>query len=149
MPAGKFHAERLRPLQMSACAYTGVPYFSKQPLAYRRRGLASACDNAMSGYRTPNPYGFKLLAHVQPYLVEGAQEMIDAGHHREAMLWIAAFCCIANTAIQQRTILRFANDIVRPDCDAAGSLAGLAGARCASCRWVGPRKGGGNGLLQR
>ena len=27
--------------------------------------------------------------------------MIAAGHHREAMLWIAAFSYIANTAIQQ------------------------------------------------
>jgi hypothetical protein len=34
-------------------------------------------------------------------VVEGAQELIDAGKHCEAMLWIVAFSYLANAAIQQ------------------------------------------------
>jgi len=46
------------------------------------------------------PFDFKLQAHVRPYIVAGAREMIDEGQHREAMFWIASFLIIAHTAIQ-------------------------------------------------
>jgi hypothetical protein len=61
---------------------------------------AAAFDKAVEVTRTPIPYQFKLHAYVKPYVIEGAQEMIDAGSHREAMLWIAVAVLLANNAIQ-------------------------------------------------
>jgi hypothetical protein len=61
---------------------------------------AAAFDKAVEVTRTPIPYQFKLHAYVKPYVIDGAQEMIDAGSHREAMAWIAGPLVIANTAIQ-------------------------------------------------
>lgn len=37
---------------------------------------------------------------MRPYVVEGAKEIIDEGHHREAMFWIAPGVVLSNTAIQ-------------------------------------------------
>jgi len=79
----------------------GVAHLSSQRVESFLEDCASAFDHAVAVYRTPIPYGFKLHAHVRPYLVDGAQEMIAAGNHREAMLWIMGFSYIANTAIQQ------------------------------------------------
>jgi hypothetical protein len=61
---------------------------------------AEAFDCAVRVTRTPVPFGFKLHAHVRPYVIDGMQEMIVAGYPREAMLWILAGMMIANGAIQ-------------------------------------------------
>jgi hypothetical protein len=37
---------------------------------------------------------------VRPYIIAGAQEMIDQGYHREAMFWISGFLSFANNALQ-------------------------------------------------
>jgi hypothetical protein len=79
----------------------GGAHLTRQQVESSLEDCASAFDHAVAVYRTPIPYGFKLHAHVRPYLVDGAQEMIAAGNHREAMLWIMGFSYIANTAIQQ------------------------------------------------
>jgi len=79
----------------------GVAHLTRQQVETSLEDCASAFGHAAAVYRTPILYGFKLHAHVRPYLVEGAQEMIAAGHHREAMLWLAVFFYIANTAIQR------------------------------------------------
>ena len=54
---------------------------------------------ALVVHRTPAPFDFKLHTYIRPYLVEGAQEMIEEGFHREAMLWIVGFLYLANTVI--------------------------------------------------
>jgi hypothetical protein len=51
---------------------------------------STAFDRAVEVYRTPIPIGFMLQAHLRPYLVQGSQEMIEQGQHREAMYWIMA-----------------------------------------------------------
>ncbi len=70
-----------------------------QAEAYLQDG-AAAFDKAVEVTRTPFPFQFKLHAYVKPYLIQGSQEMIDAGGQREAMLWIALSLLVANTAIQ-------------------------------------------------
>jgi hypothetical protein len=61
-----------------------------------------AFDRAVEVYRTPIPFSFALRAHLRPYHHEGALEMIDEGHHREAMFWIScldtAFLVLQNDA---------------------------------------------------
>ena len=57
---------------------------------------AQAFDRAIQVHRTRVPLDFKLQPHLRPYLVDGFQSLIDTGHHREAMPWIAigaSMCC--------------------------------------------------------
>ncbi len=61
---------------------------------------AAAFDLAVAVKDRWVPFEFKLQAHVRPYIVDGAREMIDEGQHCEAMFWIASFLIIAHTAIQ-------------------------------------------------
>lgn len=61
-----------------------------------------AYDRAVEVYRTHIPYGFALRAHLRPYYVEGALEMVAEGDHREAVFWITcldtAFLALENDA---------------------------------------------------
>ena len=61
---------------------------------------AEAFDIAVKVKRTPHPFGHKMYAHLRPYLVEGAQEMIEEGYYREAMGWTMAFYRAAMQIIQ-------------------------------------------------
>jgi hypothetical protein len=58
----------------------------------------TAFNRAVQVIRTPF-YGIHQDAY--PYLVEGSREMIDAGHHREAMFWIMLMHSLSNRAIQR------------------------------------------------
>ena len=59
-------------------------------------------DLATAVTKTPVPFQFKLQPSVCPYVVDGAQEMIDEGYWREAMFWIALFTMVAHGAIPGR-----------------------------------------------
>ena len=78
----------------------GVAQMSRAQVELCLFQCAVAFDKAVEVTRTPIPYQFKMHAYVKPYVIAGAQEMIDAGSHREAMLWIAVSILLANTAIQ-------------------------------------------------
>jgi hypothetical protein len=78
----------------------GSASFSREQVRTRLAECARAFDRAAKVYRTPIPPGFNLDPSVRPYLIEGSEEMISAGDHREAMLWIAAIHWIANLALQ-------------------------------------------------
>jgi hypothetical protein len=84
-----------RALDVFGCAHMT----RAQVESYLQAGIA-AFDRAAEVHRTPCPYGFKLHPHVRPYFLEATQEMIDEGHHREAVAWIWVFHYISNTAIQ-------------------------------------------------
>jgi hypothetical protein len=58
---------------------------------------AMAFDYAMRMFSPPMPF----QQHRRPYVVAGAQEMIEQGYCKEAMFWISRFLWMANTAIQQ------------------------------------------------
>jgi hypothetical protein len=58
-----------------------------------------AFDRAIEVKQTPSLFDFKLHSHVRPYAVQGSQQMIDEGYHREAMPWILAFYLVALLAI--------------------------------------------------
>ena len=63
--------------------------------------IQEAFRRAAAVYHTPIPHvGFKLRSDREPYYVAASQEMIDEGHHREAMLWMLGAIHLANTAIQ-------------------------------------------------
>ncbi len=57
-------------------------------------------DRAVAVKRSPSPFGFKLHAHIRPYLVEGTRELIEGGFHREAMWVFGIAYLMCNAAIQ-------------------------------------------------
>ena len=63
--------------------------------------IQEAFRRAVTVYQTPIPYvGHKLRPDREPYFIAASQEMIDEGHHREAMLWMLGALHLANTALQ-------------------------------------------------
>ena len=66
--------------------------------AYLRQA-AAAFDKAIEVKKTPSVLDFKLQAHIKPYLVDGSQQMIDEGYHREAMWWVEISYFVAMMAI--------------------------------------------------
>jgi hypothetical protein len=79
----------------------GCAHLSREQVEERLRECAEAFDRAVEVHRTPIPFGYKLHPHVRPYLVEGARELVDEGHPREAMPWIWSFHGIAHTALEK------------------------------------------------
>jgi hypothetical protein len=75
-------------LHEAALTIMGCAHLSRADVQTMQDQCAIAFDRAVEVYRTPTPYGFVMRPHLRPYHVEGAQEMIDEGNHREAMFWI-------------------------------------------------------------
>jgi hypothetical protein len=78
----------------------GYASLSRMQVESFHRDSIIAFDRAVEVCRSPVPYRFKLHTFVRPYFVEGVQEMIDEGNHREAMYWTMACLFISNNAIQ-------------------------------------------------
>ncbi len=87
-------------LQEELLALLGFAHLDRAWVEMYLQDAAEAFDRAVQVTRTPVPFAFKLQTHVRPYYIEGAQEMIEEGYPREAMLWILACLWTANGAIQ-------------------------------------------------
>ena len=83
-----------------ALTLLGSAHLNREQVESFLQESAMAFDRAVEVYSTPHPFGFKFQKHVRPYFVEGAQEMVDEGYHREAMCWILGIHCIAFSVIQ-------------------------------------------------
>ncbi len=94
------HAQERADLHEAALQLLGLAHLRRHQVEQYLRDCAEAFDRAVAVTRTPVPFQFKLQAHVRPYIIAGAQEMIDQGYHREAMFWISGFLMFANAAIQ-------------------------------------------------
>jgi hypothetical protein len=94
------HSQDRLDLHEELLTVLGYADMSPEKVGFYLQECAVAFDRAVAVKRTPSSWGFKLRPHIRPYAIEGAQEMIDEGHHREAMLWIEAFFAIALVAIQ-------------------------------------------------
>jgi len=49
-----------------------------------------AFDLAVATRRTPHPFQHKMHAHLRPYVIGSARDLLDTNSHREAMPWIHA-----------------------------------------------------------
>jgi hypothetical protein len=78
-----------RDLHEAVLELMGSARMSRDDVEAMLEKWAVAFDRAVEVRRTPTPYGFAVRAHLRPYYVEGTQEMIDEGNHREAVFWIA------------------------------------------------------------
>ncbi len=74
-------------LHEAALTLLGCAHLSRADVQAMQDQSVIAFDRAVEVYRTPTPYGFTMRPHLRPYYVEGTQEMIDEGNHREAVFW--------------------------------------------------------------
>jgi len=81
-------AHRRPDLHEAALIVMGSARMSRADVQGMLDQCVSAFDRAVEVYQTPVPFSFALRPHLRPYHVEGTQEMIDEGNHREAMFWI-------------------------------------------------------------
>jgi hypothetical protein len=72
-------------LELLGCAAMG-----RERAEWHLRGMTAAYDAAAAAYRTPYRFGSDVSAAARPISVDGTQELIDRGLHREAVFWIAA-----------------------------------------------------------
>jgi hypothetical protein len=64
-----------------------------------------AFERAVEVLRTTTPLSASYLRpHLRPYLLEGAQEMIGDGNHREAMFWILLYHAVSYHTLQIDTL---------------------------------------------
>ena len=94
------HAAGRRDLHEATLQLLGWAHLRRHEVEGYLHDCALAFDLATAVSRTPVPFQVKFQPHVRPYIIAGAQEMIEQGYHREAMFWIAGFLMFANTAIQ-------------------------------------------------
>ncbi len=94
------HAHGHAELHEAILRLLGFAHLSRQQVDRYLRDCAETFDQAVAVTRTPVPFQFKLQPHIRPYIIDGAQELIGQGYHREAMFWIGGFLIFANTAIQ-------------------------------------------------
>lgn len=87
-------------LHEEALKVLGYAGFTRPEVEGYLDGCAAAFDYATLVRRTAPLLAFKFQPHVRPYVVGGAREMIDAGYHREAMLWIEGLLLFSNLVIQ-------------------------------------------------
>src|SRR5262249_36536261 len=91
------HAAGRRDLHEAVLQLLGWAHLRRAEVEAYLGDCALAFDRAVAVTRTPVPFQFKLKPHVRPYIIAGAQEMIDQGYHREAMFWISGFLMFANS----------------------------------------------------
>ncbi len=72
-------------LELLGCAKLGA-----QRVEYHLAGLARTFDAAVAVSKTPFFFSTDITAAARPIAIEGSQELIRAGNHREAVFWIAA-----------------------------------------------------------
>jgi hypothetical protein len=81
----------------------GCAHMSQKQVEFYLHESTNAYDTAVEVKHTPpTNWLANIFIHpdVRPYLVNGAQEIIDDGSYRETMFWIAFFHSLANTVIQ-------------------------------------------------
>ena len=89
-----------RDLHEATLQLMGWAHLRRQEVEAYLQDCAEAFDRAAAVSHTPVPFQVKFQPHIRPYIINGAQEMIDQGFHREAMFWISGFLLFANAAIQ-------------------------------------------------
>ena len=52
--------------------------------------MTAAFDAAAAVAATPFPFSSDITPAARPVAVDGSRDLIDRGHHREAVFWIAA-----------------------------------------------------------
>ena len=87
-------------LQEEALGLLGYAHLTHPQVQAYLQDAATTFDRAVEVTRTPVPFGFKLHPYVRPYLVDGLEELIQQGNHREVMLWVTFALWLANNAIQ-------------------------------------------------
>jgi hypothetical protein len=84
--------------------WLGYANLSREQVEAYLADAASAFDLAVAVKPSDASGSFKLHRHLRPYFVQGAGEMIEEGHHREAMLWIDICFRVAASGIENHAV---------------------------------------------
>ncbi len=71
-------------LEMLGCAAMSRPRVERHLAA-----LADLFDAAAAAINTPFPFAADISSIARPIAIDGSRELIEQGHHREAVFWIA------------------------------------------------------------
>ena len=94
-------AQKRPNLHENALQIVGCDHMTRSQVEEYLPVVAKAFPQAIAIYHTPIPYvGYKLRPHLLPYYTTASQEMIDEGHHREAMQWILHTFILLHTVFQ-------------------------------------------------
>ena len=106
----------------------GHAHLSREQVERYLRDATEAFDIAVQVKRTPHPLGYKMHAHLRPYLVDGTQEMICEGFHREAAGWAMAYYTGSIQIIQADAPSKLTPDMRAKFEECTGRQLGPAGA---------------------
>jgi hypothetical protein len=69
-------------------ALLGCASMSRERVEQHLAALAEGFDPANAVIKTPFPFASDISALARPIAIDGSREMIEHGHHREAVFWI-------------------------------------------------------------
>jgi hypothetical protein len=87
-------------LQENLLELLGCARMKREQVIGHLEDCVHAFDRSVEVISTPFYGSWNLHTGTRPYLVDGSYEMIGAGRHREAMLWITMIHSVSHTAIQ-------------------------------------------------
>jgi hypothetical protein len=79
----------------------GCHEWTKEQVRAGLKECAIVFDRASEVMQRPAVMEFNLIPAARPYLVEGTEEMIEEGQHREAVLWMMMVLWAANLCLQK------------------------------------------------
>jgi hypothetical protein len=79
---GAFHEELL--------ALLGCARLTRERVGQHLAAMTAAFDAAAATERAPFPFASDITPAARPIAVDGGRALLDQGHHREAVFWIAA-----------------------------------------------------------
>jgi hypothetical protein len=89
-----------RELYEEALNILGYAHLTRQQVESYLQDGTLAFDRTLEVKQGPFPFDYKYHPHVRPYIINGSQEMILEGYHREAMFWIHGFLKFSTFALQ-------------------------------------------------
>ncbi len=114
-------------LQERLLEVVGHAHLSREQVERSLQDATEAFDIAVQVKRTAHPFGYKMHAHLRPYFVDGTQEMINEGFHREAAGWAMAYYSSAMQIIQTDAPSNLTADMLRKFKECIGRQLGLNG----------------------
>jgi hypothetical protein len=79
----------------------GCARISRAQAEHHLAALADAFDAAVSAIRSDLPFASEISAAARPLAIDGSRDLIESGHHREAIFWIAVTYSRVQTVLRQ------------------------------------------------
>jgi len=91
----------------------GAAPLSRARVAQHLTTLTDIFDLAVKAIQTPFPFACDLSDIARPSAIDGSLELIERGHHREAMFWIAVTYARCQKVLSSRRVKGTAEELRR------------------------------------